>query len=78
MNSNLFDKNFTQENVQLHIQHGERISWKKLFLHTFKDSSKQVTVYYSYKMKAKHMKEDVVWKFFSLTCRLASCNFIID
>ena len=27
MSSNLFDKNCTQENVQLHIQHGE--SWPR-------------------------------------------------
>ena len=92
MSWNLFDKNCTQENFQLHIQHGE--SWlrrivigklqvtayiygTKLCSHTFKSSSEEVTAMYSLKMKAKYMKEDV-WKFFSWTYRLASCNFIID
>ena len=49
-----------------------------LKLATLKASSEEVIVMYSEKMKAKYMKEGRVKEFFSLTCRLASRNFIID
>ena len=39
------------------------IPWKKCCSHTFRVSSKEVTVMHSEKLKAKYMKEDV-WKSF--------------
>ena len=35
------------------------ISWRKLYSHTFKASSEEVTVMRSEKMKVKYMKEEV-------------------
>ena len=53
------------------------ISWKKFCSHIFKVSSEEVILLYTEKMKTKYMEDDV-WKFFSLTRRLASRNFITD
>ena len=40
------------------------ISWKKFCSHTLKASSEEVIVMASWKMKAKHMKEDMWKRFF--------------
>ena len=54
------------------------ISRKKFCSQTFKASSEELIVMYSEKIEAKCMKEDVWKRFFSLTCSLASRNFMTD
>ena len=72
INSNLFDKNRTQENVKNGNWTGKLqatpafayICWKKFCSHAFKASSEEVIVMRSLKMKSKYMKEDMWDSFF--------------
>ena len=72
INSNLFDKNRTQDNVKNGNWTGKLqatlafayICWKKFCSHAFKASSEEVIVMRSLKMKSKYMKEDVWDSFF--------------
>ena len=72
INSNLLDKNRTQDKVKCHIQHERTwhwtgklqvtlpfayIFWNKFCSHAFKASSEEVNVMCYLKMKAKYMKK---------------------
>ena len=79
MSSNLFDKNCTQQNVQLHIQHGE--SWIRgieIVLAHFQRLLGRNNRDVFLENEGKIHEGGYVKEFFSLTCRLASRNFIID
>ena len=80
-NSNVFDKNCTQENVKCHIQYEKGNIIFRLYLKAFLE---EVIVMHTQKMRAKYMKEDV-WKSFfvnfhvgisQLHYRLASKQYI--
>ena len=55
-NSNVFDKNCTQENVKCHIQYEKGNIIFRLYLKAFLE---EVIVMHTQKMRAKYMKEDV-------------------